>query len=322
MGVEQIVSIICSIIGVLSAVASGCFCFKTYNIKNSINETKFLNNNAVDYSQKATGDIVNVGCSGSEIVELTRSIKEITTSTVTSTLEQTYNLFKQQSDYNINCIMSETKRIIDECKLQISGYSKIDWINIYLESAKNIADEYMQNVWARVLAKELSEPGSFSFKTLDVLKNMSASDFPLLEKLLTFQINNAVYREANSNDTIMPWDEFQKLKEFGLLSLDNSLRTVEFQKETFVFLNDEYALILKSDKEGKQNIEYPCYLLTSAAIEIKKIVEIKYDASFLVKYGKMIKSKLSEGVKISLHRVIQQNAESVTYDSKNLLEEE
>ena len=53
----------------------------------------------------------------------------------------------------------------------------------------------MQGIWAKVLAKEMSEPDSFSYKTLDVLKNMTSKDFYLFEKLCSIQFNGCIYKE-------------------------------------------------------------------------------------------------------------------------------
>lgn len=78
--------------------------------------------------------------------------------------------------------------------MELSGSTKLDWINIYFESAKNAADTYMQNVWAKVLAKELESPGTFGYKTLDVLKNMFRADFILFEKMCSVQVRGAIVR--------------------------------------------------------------------------------------------------------------------------------
>lgn len=48
-----------------------------------------------------------------------------------------------------------------------------DWFHHYCELALNISNKAMQQLWAKILACELAEPGQFSLKTLYVLKQMS-----------------------------------------------------------------------------------------------------------------------------------------------------
>ncbi|MFN6972346.1 MAG: DUF2806 domain-containing protein, partial [Rheinheimera sp.] len=48
-----------------------------------------------------------------------------------------------------------------------------DWFQFYCELVQNISTHSMQKLWAKILAGEISSPGSFSLKTLNLLKQMS-----------------------------------------------------------------------------------------------------------------------------------------------------
>ena len=137
-------------------------------------------------------------------------------------MDMVYENFRLQSDANMKTILQETRRMIQDNKLQIAGYTKLDWINIYFESAKNTSDTYMQKVWAKVLAHELSQPDSFSYKTLDVLKNMSSKEFILFEKLVNLQVENVVLKDESKANRGLEWVDFQRLAEFGLINLKDS----------------------------------------------------------------------------------------------------
>jgi len=47
-----------------------------------------------------------------------------------------------------------------------------DWITQYLDHAQDIRDEQLQILWARILAGEVTSPGSYSKRTLDFLKTL------------------------------------------------------------------------------------------------------------------------------------------------------
>jgi uncharacterized repeat protein (TIGR03899 family) len=51
-----------------------------------------------------------------------------------------------------------------------------DWFQFYCDLIQNISTHSMQKLWAKILAGEISTPGSFSLKTLNLLKQMSYKD--------------------------------------------------------------------------------------------------------------------------------------------------
>jgi uncharacterized repeat protein (TIGR03899 family) len=48
-----------------------------------------------------------------------------------------------------------------------------DWMNSFFTFAKSVSSEHMQTLWGRVLAKEVGQPGSFSIRSLEILKRMT-----------------------------------------------------------------------------------------------------------------------------------------------------
>lgn len=56
-----------------------------------------------------------------------------------------------------------------------------DWFHHYCELALNISNAAMQQLWAKILACEIAEPGQFSLKTLYVLKQMSHKEAVALQ---------------------------------------------------------------------------------------------------------------------------------------------
>ena len=47
-----------------------------------------------------------------------------------------------------------------------------DWIIQFFNHAKDVCDEDMQTIWARILSGETSSPNSYAKRTLDFLKTM------------------------------------------------------------------------------------------------------------------------------------------------------
>ena len=61
-----------------------------------------------------------------------------------------------------------------------------DWVVHFFEQCKHIGDEEMQSVWARILAGEIGQPGSFSMRTVATVKLMTKSDAEYFTALCTF----------------------------------------------------------------------------------------------------------------------------------------
>ncbi|MCD9029578.1 DUF2806 domain-containing protein [Luteimonas sp. BDR2-5] len=58
-----------------------------------------------------------------------------------------------------------------------------DWVSRFFSSAQDVSSEQMQELWGRILAGEIKNPGSFSLRTLDFVRNLTKHDAALIEKL-------------------------------------------------------------------------------------------------------------------------------------------
>jgi hypothetical protein len=71
-----------------------------------------------------------------------------------------------------------------------------DWIVYYLDKARLVSDEEMQNLWAKILAGESNSPGSYSKRTLDFLSTLEkreAYDFTTLGSLVVYHTDSPTY---------------------------------------------------------------------------------------------------------------------------------
>lgn len=57
-----------------------------------------------------------------------------------------------------------------------------DWFSRFIPLAEDISNVTMQGLWAKILAGEISRPGSFSLKSLKIFKDMSIYDAKLFGK--------------------------------------------------------------------------------------------------------------------------------------------
>ena len=53
----------------------------------------------------------------------------------------------------------------------------------FINSVEDISSENMQKLWGKILAGEILEPSTFSYKTLECMRNLSKKDAELFERL-------------------------------------------------------------------------------------------------------------------------------------------
>lgn len=73
---------------------------------------------------------------------------------------------------------------------EVTDKADPDWFNTFTQLAEDISNNTMQNLWAKILAGEISQPGSFSTKTLKVFREMNITDAKLLAKACSLAVSD------------------------------------------------------------------------------------------------------------------------------------
>jgi len=95
-------------------------------------------------------------------------------------------LRKQQ---NIENIIQKTLGYCSD--FEIGQRTDHDWFSRYIALSEEVSNATMQDLWAKILAGELTKPGSFSFKALQVFRDMSIYDAKLLAKACSLAVKDS-----------------------------------------------------------------------------------------------------------------------------------
>ena len=68
-----------------------------------------------------------------------------------------------------------------------------DWAARFFDNAKDVSDEKMQKLWAKLLAGEVERSGCVSLRTLDILRNMTQKEAELFARAV-----NYIFVDANT----------------------------------------------------------------------------------------------------------------------------
>jgi len=88
-----------------------------------------------------------------------------------------------QRQQNIENISEEALKVLptDVSPTPLSD----DWRTRFFNIAEDVGDEEMQKIWGKLLAGEVTQPGSYSLRALEVLRNMSKGDAEAFQKART-----------------------------------------------------------------------------------------------------------------------------------------
>ena len=157
-----------------------------------------------------------------------------------------------------------------------------DWFYRFYDYAGKISDEEIQELWAKILAGEINEPGSFSFKTLNVMCNLSLSDICLLEKfykniIMTNDLAIPSYIEYLEKSDIAYADALY-LDELGLISCTYEAgKSINFIEDRAVIFSNENLVLLGIYKSGT-SISVRLFPFTRSGTEISSLYSIRiYD---------------------------------------------
>lgn len=177
-------------------------------------------------------------------------------------------------------IESITKKALDSLPSSVSDDPiDQDWIYQFFEHCQDIGNDQMQSIWARLLAGEVAQPGSFSLRTLRIVKDLQKEDADLFTRFCTF-----VWQTPNAGlMPVIPNIENETIKKLGfyfsqLLHLD-SLGLIEFDNHGGYKLQNVTRLVIfyygrqhiVSVPQGKRDLQLGLALLTSIGKELTPI---------------------------------------------------
>ena len=156
-----------------------------------------------------------------------------------------------------------------------------DWITNFFDKCRIISDDQMQELWARVLAGQGNNPGSFSRRTINLMADLDKRDADLFRNLclfrwrvqrevepLIFDTQHEVYNECGINFGSLGQLEtlglarFHGLAGFEMLDLPKSV--------TAIYGGRRVSLTMPSDSGNKLAVGE--VLLTQSGRELSEVV--------------------------------------------------
>lgn len=154
-----------------------------------------------------------------------------------------------------------------------------DWVTNFFDKSRIVSDRDMQGIWARVLAGEANEPGTYSKRTVNYLGDLDRADAELFTRLcgfgwtlgdfvpLIFDVRGSIYLERG-----ITFSNLQHLESIGLIQFQSltDFRWLSLPKNIEVSYYGS-PLVLVMPQDGENQLEIGRVLLTKVGAELAPI---------------------------------------------------
>lgn len=150
-----------------------------------------------------------------------------------------------------------------------------DWIHQFFEQCQDVSNERMQALWARLLAGEVTLPGSFSPRTMNVVRFLRVEDAALFTKCCRFIWDDGYsYAHLRTpktdellNDSVgLRYVDFLALETLGLIQVGVSMGLMVTSDFRFTYYGHVHKLSVTQGQ--KRVLSYP---LTDTGTELARI---------------------------------------------------
>lgn len=190
-----------------------------------------------------------------------------------------------------------------------------DFITRLFNIAKDANKREMQFIWGKILAQEVVEPGSFSLRTLETVRNLSYRDAEIYQKIVPLVFNGARKKFIVSDDAMLTrygvkYEDVLLLDDCGLMNSAGMLAlTYGIEPNSEIYLhNDEYVILVKNTSASKINLSIGAYTLKGSGVELLKILYCDTNLNYIKDLVKYIKNKNS-ALEVTVHNIQKVNAD-------------
>lgn len=201
--------------------------------------------------------------------------------------------------------------------------SSFDWFIRFYEDCGSVSDKDLQKIWARILANEVSEPGSYSLRTLEALKNLSKVEALLFQKICDNSLKSGkhVYllnKDTFLNDSSITYDDIIELEDCGLMKSSTTI-TMDCKLDDkngigVIAVSNEWAILVRkrvANHMFPEVFHIPAYLFSSNGAELFSVIKNNQDG-FLV-YMKKVFSNLFPQYTFFLGKITGQDEDGIHY---------
>ena len=203
---------------------------------------------------------------------------------------------------NLEAICGEAAEQLAEEQNVSEESPDVDWVTRFLDIAEGVSAEMLQRLWGKLLAGEIKNPGSYSLRTLDTLRNLSMKEAESFSKLCNYTL--CTYRD-NGLDKVfvvhtdpylaskgVDFQEILSLKDAGLI-FENDLEFSFGQNKaghTSHLINGQIMLLFERTIDTPP-VQCSTMALTKVGRELLQLVTVESDTEYLRLAAKTLQAR-------------------------------
>lgn len=165
-----------------------------------------------------------------------------------------------------------------------------DWVVQFFDYSQDVGNEEMQLLWARLLAGEITQPGTFSLRALQLVRLLNKKDARIFTHLCNYSWRTSQYRGARithfydpkriNDQTPIRFDNLLHLDALALISMSPYMGLIlEPGSRPHIFLYcDRHFSIMNLTK---QRITLPDHPFTAVGSELASLCNPEPDENYL-----------------------------------------
>lgn len=173
-----------------------------------------------------------------------------------------------------------------------------DWLLRWRDCAANVSSDELQSLWGKVLAGEVKNPGRYSLRTLEFLRNLSQDEAKAIEKLSPFVVSNIVFRgdkallesEGITFSLLLAMQELGIVSGVGGLGLEITWASLLQDRFERALVSYGRVLMVKHSDPAK-TLKVPVYQLTALGRQILRLGIFQANDTYLRTLGASIKAQ-------------------------------
>ncbi len=175
-----------------------------------------------------------------------------------------------------------------------------DWMSRFFNSVEDISNEKMQEIWAHILAGEIRSPNTYSYRTLECLRNITQQEAELFLKFASLVLRDSSTYFVLADDGLINkynvhFSDILRLEECGLMTAQPLSLTLLISADCGTCIcNSKNIGVIKGAKSDAQKIILYVYALTSSGSQLMNAIHPECTDQCLLDFLQYIKDRHKE----------------------------
>lgn len=200
-----------------------------------------------------------------------------------------------------------------------------DWMFRFFNSVENIGNEDMQKIWGHILAGEIKSPNTYSYRTLEKLKNMTQQEAECFQTVSSLALRHGGKDFILNDENILNkykvyFGHILKLEECGLMMAQNlSLHLSASIDQSDYLYNSKVIGFVNGKKAESQKLVIPVCLFTESGSQLIKAIHPQVNSQYFIDCLKLIREEHKDFV-VAAHNINYISDEGeIDYNEVNIL---